>query len=395
MGARRETTATPILPGATLGVLGSGQLGRMFALAAREMGYRVHTYSDSTDSPAGHVADQEFVGSYEDVDRMREFARTVDVVTFEFENISAEAARTIEEAGPVRPGGHVLHVSQHRLREKSTLAEAGLPVTPFHPVRTDEELNLALQTWGTPGILKTAQGGYDGKGQVRVNSPEAGLEAWESLGRRESIYEQLVEFEHEVSVVAARGINGEFAACGPLHNSHRHHILDLTVYPQAEVMSCQAEALEIARGVLEHIDVVGVMCVEMFLTSAGKLLINEVAPRPHNSGHLTIEASSCCQFEQQVRAICGLPLGDMQPLIPAAMANLLGEAWSAGQPRWVEALKIPGVRLHLYGKQIPRPGRKMGHLTAVHPDVSQAVAHVLAARRALTTEPGSESASEA
>lgn len=374
----------PILPGATLGVLGSGQLGRMFALAAREMGYRVHTYSNEADSPTGHVADQEFVGEYNDVNRIREFARTVAVVTFEFENISAEAVQAIEESGPVRPGGHVLHVSQHRLREKSTLARAGLPVTPFRAVVSSADLHAAVEQLGVPAILKTAEGGYDGKGQVGIDAVDRAEAAWEQLGRRECIYEQKIDFEHEVSVIAARGPEGEFSACGPIYNEHRRHILDLSVFPAPEVQCYRQEALEIARGVLEHLDVVGVMCVEMFVTRSGQLLINEVAPRPHNSGHLTIEASLCGQFEQQVRAICGLPLGEMQPVFPAAMANLLGEVWDQGPPRWAEALKIPGVRLHLYGKQQPRPGRKMGHLTALHPQVEKAVEHVRLARERLS-----------
>ncbi len=377
----------PIFPGATLGVLGSGQLGRMFALAARSMGYRVHTYSNESDSPTGQVADREFVGSYQDVDRIREFARTVAVVTFEFENISAEAAQAIEQSGPVRPGGHVLHVSQHRLREKSRLAAAGLPVTPFRSVLTAEELQTAVTELGTPAILKTAEGGYDGKGQVSINSPEQALAAWQTLGQTLCIYEQKIDFSMEVSVVAARGMQGDFVACGPIYNEHRQHILDLSVYPDPRVISLEKSAQEIARGVLEELDVVGVMCVEMFVTQAGQLLINEVAPRPHNSGHFTIEASPCCQFQQQVRAICGLPLGDMQPLIPAAMVNLLGDLWEFGPPQWNQALKFPGVSLHLYGKEDPRPGRKMGHITAIHPEIAQAIEYALTARQSLIPRP--------
>lgn len=377
-------THQPILPGAVLGVLGSGQLGRMFAIAAREMGYRVHVYSNETDSPAGHIADREFVGDYTDVDRIREFARTVDVVTFEFENISAEAAQAIEEIGPVRPGGHVLHISQNRLREKQTLADAGLPVTPFRPVRSSAELETAIQDLGCPGVLKTAEGGYDGKGQVALKAASEAAAAWQELGQLECIYEQFIEFEREVSVVAARGLDGEFAACGPVHNDHHNHILDVSICPDPTLDSLREEAMRIARGVLETLDVVGVMCVEMFVQADGSILINEVAPRPHNSGHLTIEASPCSQFEQQVRAICGLPLGDMQPHTPSAMANLLGDLWVGGEPDWLEALRIPGVRLHLYGKQEARNGRKMGHLTAIADTLETAVANVQKARKALT-----------
>jgi len=377
-------THQPILPGAVLGVLGSGQLGRMFAIAAREMGYRVHVYSNETDSPTGHIADREFVGDYNDIDRIREFARTVDVVTFEFENISAEAAQAIEEIGPVRPGGHVLHISQNRLREKQTLADAGLPVTPFRPVRSEAELAQAISDLGRPGVLKTAEGGYDGKGQIALKPDSDASAAWKELGQLECIYEQFISFEREVSVVAARGVNGEFSACGPVHNDHNNHILDVSICPDPSLGSLKEEAMRIARGALETLDVVGVMCVEMFVTTDGAILINEVAPRPHNSGHLTIEASPCSQFEQQVRAICGLPLGDMQPHTPAAMANLLGDLWQNGEPNWVEALKVPGVRLHLYGKQEARDGRKMGHLTAIADDLSTAVENVQRARAALT-----------
>ena len=380
----RSGTVAPIMPGATLGVLGSGQLGRMFALAAREMGYRVHTYSNEADSPTGQVADREFVGAYDDVAHIREFAQTVSVVTFEFENISAAAAQAIEAVVPVRPGGHVLHVSQHRLREKSTLAAAGLPVTPFRPVRSATELHTALEELGLPGILKTAQGGYDGKGQIAISAAEQADAAWGQLGRLECIYEQKINFTGEVSVVAARGVNGDFAACGPIYNEHRRHILDVSVYPDPRVAHLHTQALDIARGVLEQLNVVGVMCVELFVTEGDQLLINEVAPRPHNSGHFTIDAGACSQFEQQVRAVCGLPLGEMQPVQPAAMVNLLGDLWEAGPLQWDQALAIPGVSLHLYGKLEPRAGRKMGHLTAVAPTAEQAQHNALTAREALT-----------
>ncbi|MCA8987478.1 MAG: 5-(carboxyamino)imidazole ribonucleotide synthase [Planctomycetaceae bacterium] len=373
----------PILPGSTLGVLGSGQLGRMFAFAAHQLGYHVHTYSHEPNSPCGQVAEQEFVGDYNDTAAIANFARSVDVVTFEFENISSDAARVIEQEGLVYPGGHVLHISQHRIREKTTLSEAGLPVTPFLPVRNQEDLEHAAAAMPFPCILKTAFGGYDGKGQVSVPHAQSLASAWEELGQQEAILEQRIEFTHEISVVAVRSTTGELCCCGPIRNEHRNHILDLSVWPDPEMSRYEIAAREIARGVLETLDVVGVMCIEMFVTRDNQLMINEVAPRPHNSGHLTIEACCSSQFEQQVRAICGLPLGCMQPRHPAAMANLLGDLWSDGEPNWVAALQDPRVKLHLYGKHSARPGRKMGHLTCVADSAEEAARTVLAAREAL------------
>ncbi|HBN74635.1 MAG TPA: 5-(carboxyamino)imidazole ribonucleotide synthase [Planctomycetaceae bacterium] len=375
-----------INPGATLGVLGGGQLGRMFAEAAHRLGYHVHTYSDEANSPCGQVAEREFVGAYDDIEAIREFARTVDVVTFEFENICSAAAQAIEEIVQVHPSGQVLHLSQHRLREKSTLAEAGLPVTPFRPVRTSEELQKAVQELGTPAILKTASGGYDGKGQVTVPNAEAAESAWKELGEVEAILEQRIDFKCEVSYIGVRDSSGNFIGCGPIRNEHVNHILDLSVFPDPEMASVAEEARAIAQGVLEKLDVVGVMCVELFVTNDDRLLINEVAPRPHNSGHLTINACASSQFDQQVRAICGLPLGDMTPLKPAAMVNLLGDVWDQGTPNWSAALEQPNVSLHLYGKQEPRAGRKMGHLTVIGETSQSVVETVIQARSSLQSK---------
>ena len=373
-----------ILPGSTLGVLGSGQLGRMFAIAAREMGYRIHTYSTEVDSPTGHIADREFTGAYNDLDRIKEFAKTVDVVTFEFENISASAVQAIEQLVPVHPAGSVLHTSQNRIREKTTLQQAGLPVTPFRAINSYGELELAMEELGCCAILKTAQWGYDGKGQRAIDSADQAIFYWDELGNVESIYEKKIDFVAEASVVAARNAQGEIVCCGPIRNEHRNHILDLSVCPDPQMQPLEKQAREITEGVLETLDVVGVMCVELFVTKENELLINEVAPRPHNSGHLTIDASPCSQFEQQVRAICNLPLGDMTPIQPAAMANVMGDLWQNGTPQWEKALKYPGVRLHLYGKQDPRPARKMGHLTATAKTAQQATETVLNARGSLT-----------
>lgn len=372
-----------ILPGATLGVLGSGQLGRMFAIAARRMGYRVHTLSPESDSPTGQVADQEITASYEDLDAVSEFSKRVSVVTFEFENVPSATAEVASRFAPVRPAGQVLHVSQHRLREKSYLAEHGFPVTPFRAVRSAEELQIAIRELGCPAVLKTAGWGYDGKGQAKIHSESEASSAWERLGTNEAILEGFVDFRLEVSVIGARGVDSQFAHFGLLENSHSNHILDVTVAPARVSARVALEAEAIARGVLESLDVVGVLCVEMFLTHDDRLLINELAPRPHNSGHLTFDANVTSQFEQQVRAICGLPLGSTELLRPAAMANLLGDVWENGEPRWAEALQLPEVKLHLYGKSSARVGRKMGHLTAMANSVEEAERVVREARRRL------------
>ena len=374
----------PILPGAAVGVLGSGQLGRMFAIAARRMGYRVHTLSPDEDTPTGQVADLEIQAPYDDLDAVRRFASGVSVVTFEFENVPAATAQAAAEHAPVRPAGSVLHTTQHRLREKTFLERAGFPVTPFRKVETAEELAKAVTELGCPAILKTADFGYDGKGQVRVERAEAAEGAWNSIGRAPAVLEQFIQFEREVSVVAARGADGASADWGVIENRHRNHILDVSLAPARVSAPVAKNAQEIAHQVLEALGVIGVLCVEFFVEPGGKLLINELAPRPHNSGHLTVDASATSQFEQQLRAVCGLPLGSTELLRPAAMANLLGDLWSNGEPDFPAALACPPVKLHLYGKLEPRPGRKMGHLAALAQDPETALETVLRAREVLT-----------
>ncbi len=373
----------PILPGATLGMLGSGQLGRMFAIAARRLGYRVHVLSPDTETPTGQVADVEVRADYLDLERVAEFAGNVSVVSFEFENVPAETTEICQKYCPVRPAGSVLFTSQNRKREKTFLRDAGLPVTPFTSVGSQVELIAALQKQGLPAVLKTADWGYDGKGQVVIRTIEDAGNAWSALNVPQAILESFIDFECELSVVAARGLDGQFVSYGPIGNSHCHHILDISVCPAAIPLSVATEAIEITRAVLEKLDVVGVMCVEFFLTKSGKLLINETAPRPHNSGHLTIDAHITCQFEQQVRAICGLPLGSSELRSPSAMANLLGDVWEAGEPNWIAALSYSNLKLHLYGKQEARLGRKMGHLTVLGKTVEQAEQTARAARAAL------------
>jgi 5-(carboxyamino)imidazole ribonucleotide synthase len=283
----------------------------------------------------------------------------------------------------------VLHVTQNRQREKDFLAAAGLPVTPYASVETLAVLQAALDRMGCPAILKTAGFGYDGKGQVKLERPADAAAAWLSLGGQPAVLEALVPFEREVSVVAARGLDGAFSHFGVVENEHRDHILDVSVAPAPLPPTLAAQAVEAARCVLERLDVVGVLCVEFFVAPGERLLINELAPRPHNSGHFTLDACRTSQFEQQLRAVCGLPLGAPDQLQPAAMANLLGDLWSAGEPNWPAALAVPGVSLHLYGKRQPRPVRKMGHLTALGATVAEARERVLLARRLLTA-PGTK-----
>ncbi len=375
----------PILPGATLGVLGSGQLGRMFAIAARRLGYRVHTFSPGDDTPTGQVADLEVQASYDDLDAVRRFAQSVSAVTFEFENVSSAATAAAAEYAPVRPSGEILHITQHRLREKSFLHAQGFPVTPFEVVNSLDALPHAIAEIGLPAVLKSAGFGYDGKGQALIGENTSLASAYSLAGGGECVLEAFVDFDCEFSVVAARGLDGSFAHYGAVENEHDRHILDITTAPASIPPKAAREAIEITRGVLEALNVVGVLCVEFFLENSGRVLINELAPRPHNSGHFTIDACVTSQFEQQLRAICGLPLGCTGLLRPAAMANLLGDLWAQGEPNWAAALALPDVKLHLYGKSAARPGRKMGHLTAMASTAGEAAARVRQARGLLTS----------
>jgi 5-(carboxyamino)imidazole ribonucleotide synthase len=372
-----------ILPGSTIGILGSGQLGRMLALAARAMGYRVHVFSPGSDTPTGQVADVEVSAPYEDLDAMRDFARQVDVVTYEFENVPTVTAVACAEVTPLRPGAQALHVSQNRHREKQFFADNGLPVTPFTAVHSGADLQAGLTVIGCPAVLKTVVSGYDGKGQIKIDDPAQAAGAYKALGQPAAILEGWVEFERELSVVAARGVEGDFAHYNLIDNTHRRHILDISQAPAGVPPEVLQEAVAMTRCVLEALDVVGVLCVEFFLTADHKLLLNEIAPRPHNSGHLTIDACVTGQFEQQLRAVCGLSLGQTTYVRPAAMANLLGDLWAGGEPDWTAVTAIPGLKLHLYGKHDPRPGRKMGHITALAETAPEAVEIVKRARQAL------------
>ncbi len=376
-----------ILPGATLGVMGSGQLGRMFAIAARRMGYRVHTFSPDSDTPTGQVADFETSGSYDDEAAVREFAKSVAVITFEFENVPS---RTIEWAAahcPVRPAGKVLHICQHRLREKEFLAGAGIPVAPFRKIESAAQLASAAAEIGLPGVLKTAAFGYDGKGQRKLRPGDDLAEAWRPFEGQPAVLEKFITFEREVSVIVARGLDGSMTTWPVCENEHANHILDITLCPARLPAPVADRAADLARSIALALDLTGVLAVEMFLMHDGGIVVNELAPRPHNSGHFSFDASVTSQFEQQVRAVCGLPLGSTESLRPAAMANLLGDAWAAGEPDWAAAAAFPDVKIHLYGKAAAKPGRKMGHLTAFGATVEEAAATVRAARAALVHTP--------
>jgi 5-(carboxyamino)imidazole ribonucleotide synthase len=373
--------ADVLVPPATLGVLGGGQLGRMFVQAAQRMGYRTVVLAASAGTPAAQVAHEVVIGPPDDLRALRAFAAKVAAVTVEFENVSAPALRWLARRVPTRPGWKTVWISQNRLREKGFLARHGFPLAPWAPVRTAAELERAGAKLGLPVILKTSASGYDGKGQARVEEPGLLDASWSTLNRVGCVAEAVVRFAAEVSVIVARGRDGQAAAFPVCWNRHARHILDVTVCPAPVGPSVAQRARELALRVAAALETVGMLTVEFFLAESGELLINELAPRPHNSGHLTIEAAQTSQYEQQVRALTGLPLGSTELLRPAAMVNLLGDLWGEREPDWASALGgDPGVKLHLYGKRTPAVGRKMGHLTVLDHDPLTACDRALAAR---------------
>ncbi len=378
-----------IAPGSRLGVLGGGQLGRMFTHAAQRLGYQVVVFTDELDSPASHVANETIHGDYLDPNAIRQFAERVDVITLEFENIALEAVARAAESTLVRPGVRVLAVAQHRLNEKRTLQNAGFPVTPFFEIRSATDVETAALELGWPLVLKTVNWGYDGKGQRRVANAAEARDAIELLGPEPLIAEKWISYIAEVSVIVARTATGATAVYPMFTNSHANHILDVTTCPcEPELQGAASNAEAIALKVADSLQLEGMLCVEFFLCIGGELMINEIAPRTHNSGHLTIEACRTSQFEQQVRAICNLPLGDTSLIQPAAMANLLGDVWGDGAPHFERALRCPAIYLHLYGKNSPREGRKMGHLTKLSSSASAAAEEVVAAREAIRSTEG-------
>jgi 5-(carboxyamino)imidazole ribonucleotide synthase len=364
-----------ISPGATLGVLGSGQLGRMFIFAANRLGYRVAVLAERPDDPAAQVAQEVHLVGDAPIEAASELAKRCAAVTLEFENIDLDVARAVARHAPLHPGASVLQIAQDRGEERRFLDSIGAPTANHRVVTTAEEATAAHSALGDNILLKTCRSGYDGRGQARIDaSGDAGAE-FRSLGGVPCLAEALVPFDREISVILARSESGATAVYPPFHNVHRHHILDVTEWPAPGLPEgVAARAEELARTIANGLGMVGVLCVEMFLETDGSLLVNEIAPRPHNSGHVTIEAAWTDQFEQQVRAVAGLPLGASQPRQPGAMANLLGDVFERGTPSWANALACPTAYLHLYGKQTPRPGRKMGHLTVLDADPKTAAA---------------------
>ncbi len=382
-------TEQTLRPGSTIGILGSGQLGRMLALAARPLGYRVLIYApDPGNSPAAAVADGAVQAGYGDQEALKGFAAACDVVTVEFENIPSDSLEYLAAHTTVRPGAHALHVTQNRLREKLFLQQHGLPLAEFRHVRAAADLPEAGRAVGLPAVLKTAGFGYDGKGQVLLRTEGDFPRAEALLAEGDAVLEAFVPFEREVSVISARSATGETASYGLFSNQHANHILDVTsVESDTADADLGSRASELADGIMNALDYTGVLCVELFVLKDGGLLVNEIAPRVHNSGHLTIEASGSSQFQQHIRAICGLPLGSTSFHSPAAMANLLGDVWQAGEPAWAAALSDPRVQLHLYGKEEARAGRKMGHLTALADTRDEAESAVRAARSRAASQP--------
>ncbi|MBC7805904.1 MAG: 5-(carboxyamino)imidazole ribonucleotide synthase [Akkermansiaceae bacterium] len=374
----------PILPGATVGILGSGQLGRMLALQARDMGYGVRVFSPEKDTPCGQIADTEIVADYRDTDAVRAFARTVSVATYEFENVPSETVSAIESVGvPVRPGAEVLYVAQNRLREKNFFRSLGIATPPFARIASAADVGPAIRVTGLPAVLKTAGAGYDGKGQRTVRTDREVQAAFAELGGVECILEGFIDFAWEGSVVAARGISGDFAHYGLVRNDHANHILDVTTAPAPESSpELVRDALDATRAITDTLGFVGLLGVEFFVTSQGTLIANEMAPRPHNSGHWTMNGAVTSQFEQQLRAVCGLPLGATQMPFPgSAIANLLGDLWDDGVPDFAGMLAdFPDAKLYLYGKSEARPGRKMGHINVAAGSPHAALERVLAAR---------------
>lgn len=371
------------LPGSTLGILGSGQLGRMLTITAKRLGYRVHVFSPDQNTPAGQVADLEITAAYTDLEALKRFAQDVDVVTIEFENIPAEALKALQADVPVYPQPHVLETTQHRLREKQFLSDLGIPVVPFYPVASPADLEAGLKAIGMPAVLKTAGFGYDGKGQAKIETHEQAIQAYESFAGQPCVLERFIRLDREISVIAARSDTGEFKAYRPVENRHQNHILDLTLAPADLPAPLEQQAIQVTQEIMDAFSMRGLLCVEFFITQDGELLVNELAPRPHNSGHYSIEAAICNQFEQQLRVVCGLPLGDPTLRQPAAMTNLLGDLWQAGEPDWAACLDLSPFYLHLYGKKEARPGRKMGHLTALGATAEQAAKLALLARTRL------------
>ncbi|HEU4708566.1 MAG TPA: 5-(carboxyamino)imidazole ribonucleotide synthase [Methylophilaceae bacterium] len=371
-----QPKSSPILPPAMLGMLGGGQLGRFFVIAAHEMGYKVTVLDPDKNSPAGRIADVHLCAPYDDVEALQKLAKTCEAVTTEFENVPAATMEYLAKSRIVRPSAQAVAIAQNRVLEKNFVRAAGLPVAPFVVVESAKDIP---EEGVYPGILKVARFGYDGKGQVRVANPAEARAAFETLGREVCVLEQMLSLDYEVSVILARDAEGNIAAFPTAENSHLNGILDISIVPARAPTELHEEAHQYAMHIAEQLDYVGVLAVEFFV-SDGKLLVNEMAPRPHNSGHYTIDACVTSQFEQQVRALTGQPLGDPRMHSYAVMVNILGDVWEKGEPAWDKLLAYPQLKLHLYGKHEARPGRKMGHFTMLGKDVETVVALAMQGR---------------
>ncbi len=368
-----------IPPGSHLGLLGGGQLARMTALAARRMGYRISVLDPAGDAaPAAPVCDRVVRGAYDDPDALDAFSRGLDAASFEFENIPPAALQAVEKFCPVHPRWQALEICQHREREKIFLHQHGYPHAAFRVVTTPAELADAMDVLGVPCVLKTAQSGYDGKGQLKIapgNDPADAWERWSGGQPRRGVVEAWVEFAAELSVICGRNGRGQLLPFPVFENIHARHILDVTICPARFAPEVIREAVTLALSITETLEVQGLLAVEMFLTTTGAVVVNELAPRPHNSGHLTFDACLTSQFEQHARAVCDLPLGAVDLLRPAVMVNLLGDLWKPGgePPDWSPVLEEPAAKLHLYGKAGAKPGRKMGHFCVLDPSLDAAL----------------------
>jgi 5-(carboxyamino)imidazole ribonucleotide synthase len=374
-----------VRPGGLLAILGGGQLGRMTAMAARTMGYRVRVMDPEAACPASFVADETIVGRWDDVDAARRLAAGADVVTIEIEQIGVDALREVDRLAPLRPGVEPIRIIQDKTLQKTWLAENGFPVGPFRVVRNEVELREAAAALGGDVFVKTGRGGYDGRGQVRIGALRgSGFgEVWRELGERPAVVEKALDLAFEISVMAARNPSGEVRAYPAARNHHEDQILAWSVLPAGVSTELEARAEALAADLVAKLGMVGLLCAEIFVTRDGELLINELAPRPHNSYHQSERGCATSQFEQLVRAVCNLPLGSTELISPCAIANLLGDLWLNGEPNFPAALAVPGVRLHLYEKQGARAGRKMGHLSAVGATAEQALKRVLGSKQLL------------
>jgi 5-(carboxyamino)imidazole ribonucleotide synthase len=380
-----------IEPGGMIGILGGGQLGRMTAIAARTMGYRVRVMDPEPKCPASFVVDETIVGEWDDVAAAQKLARGADALTLEIEQIGVDALKLVAELAPLRPGVEPVRIIQDKTIQKTWLAENGFPVGPFRIVRTEIELLEAVETLGGRVYLKIGRGGYDGRGQVRLGleaplTEQAVKDAWTSLGGKPAVAEQALYLAQEISVMAARTPSGEVRSFPAARNHHEDQILAWSVLPAGISPEMEAKAEKLAADIITKLEIEGLLCVEMFITKQGRLLVNEMAPRPHNSYHQSERGCVTSQFEQLVRTTCNLPLGDTSLITPCAIVNLLGDIWLTSTPNLPAALNVPGVRLHLYEKRAAKKGRKMGHLSSVGATAEEALERVLEAKKRMLGE---------